>query len=203
MKNMRIDLAMLAAVFLAVGLFTGCKPAETKSEQATKPTLAVSPAGETIYGEMGKWDNQNGDSIQLSSLKGKIPVLSMVFTRCTFACPRIVGDLKAIEQKIPRDKKDKVVFVLISFDSDRDHTAELQKFVQQNKLGKQWLVLHGDEESVRNLSMLLDVKYKKQANGDFTHSSSIALLDQNGGIVTQVEGLGADATPLIEGIKAL
>lgn len=71
------------------------------------------------------------------------------------------------------------------------------------KLGDNWQVLHGDEESVRELSMLLDVKYKKQDNGDFTHSSSIALLDTEGAIATRVEGLGADPKPIIEKIRML
>lgn len=61
-----------------------------------------------------------------------------------------------------------MVFVLVSFDSDRDHTKELKEFAKEMKLGKNWLILHGNDEDVRELSMLLDVKYKKQPNGDFT-----------------------------------
>lgn len=202
MKIKSIFPLAVTAISLSAAFFSGCTQPEAK-EKKKEVAEAPAPAGDPIYEAEGKWDNQNGDTITLSSLKGKIPVVSMVFTRCTFACPRIVSDLKAIEKQVPEDKKDDVVFVLVSFDSDRDHTKELQDFVRQNKLGEQWMVLHGDEESVRELSMLLDVKYKKQPNGDFTHSSSVALLDRSGAIVTQLEGLGADARPLINAIKTL
>ena len=51
--------------------------------------------------------------------------------------------------------------------------------------------------------MLLDVKYKKQENGDFTHSSSMTLLDTNGAIAGRVEGLGSDPGPILEKIKEI
>ena len=46
--------------------------------------------------------------------------------------------------------------------------------------------------------MLLDVKYKKQPNGDFTHSSGITLLDTRGAIAAKVDGLGTDPKALLE-----
>lgn len=197
----RVNFAYIVLLIsITIVSIAGCTNAP---KEQTEKTTFEEPESESIYLAEGKWDNQHGDTLQLADLKGKIPVVSMVFTRCTFACPRIVGDMQAIEKQIPDDKKDQVVFVLVSFDSERDNTPELKQFTRQMKLGDNWQVLHGDEESVRELSMLLDVKYKKQDNGDFTHSSSIALLDTEGAIATRVEGLGADPKPIIEKIRML
>jgi len=194
-------LLLLIPTILATA-FSACKPSVKQSGEAIKDE-DVESESESLYQINSRWDNQFGDTILLSKLRGKIPVMSMVFTRCTFACPRIVADMQAIEKKIPADKKDKVVFVLVSFDSDRDHTAELKSFTKQMNLNKNWLVLHGNEEDVRQLSMLLDVKYKKQPNGDFTHSSGITLLDTKGAIAAQIDGLGKDPAPILEKIKLL
>lgn len=192
-------------VFVLVSLFLqACIGTDTPSKQAGVSTESEQKYGlESIYQTTAKWDNQHGDTLKLSQLSGKIPVLSMVFTRCTFSCPKTVADLKAIEKKLPPDKKDKVIFVLISFDSDRDHTKELQAFSREMQLSKNWMVLHGNPDDVRELSMLLDVKYKKQPNGDFTHSAGITVLNTKGAIATQSEGLGKDPNDIIKVIQSL
>ena len=96
-----------------------------------------------------------------------------------------------------------VVFVLVSFDSENDRGPQLQSFVKEMQLDDNWLILHGNTDDVRELSMLLEVKYKKQANGDFTHSSGITLLDTKGAIAAQIDGLGKDPATLIEKVKTL
>lgn len=179
---------------------TVCQSPGKKPRDVTKN---VKPDPESLYQTRGKWDNQYGDTLELSKLSGKIPIISMVFTRCTFACPRIVEDMQTIEAKLPPDKKSKVVFVLISFDSDRDHTTALKDFTKHMKLTKNWIVLHGGKEDVLELSMLLNVKYKKILNGDFTHSSGISMLDTKGILVRQSEGLGKDPQEFIHAITRL
>jgi len=192
---------LFAAVCMVV--FARCGSDMITSDKTDSLESAALIDSESIYQSPGKWDNQYGDTITLSSLTGKIPVMSMVFTRCTFACPRIVADMRAVEKQIPPDKQGKVLFVLVSFDADRDHTNELKKFAKKMKLNQNWLILHGNEEDVRELSMLLNVKYKKQPNGDFTHSSGFVLLDTRGAIAGQVDGLGADPKTIIERIKSM
>ena len=196
MKNIRFGIILIAIL----GMLS-CDQSPKIAGTAAAVTSGVPE--ESIYQSEGRWDNQFGDTLRLADLEGMIPVVSMVFTRCAFACPRTVGDMKAIEKQVPAGKKDQVIFVLVSFDTERDHTAELEQFARQMKLGDNWLILHGDEESVRELSMLLDVKYKKQENGNYTHSSSITLLDTRGAIVSRLDGLGADPAPILRKLEAL
>lgn len=198
MKNTLIlYLLLLLAVSFATLLLGGC------SYRQETATAAPQPNGQSLYQSAGQWHNQHGDTLQLSALQGKIPVVAMVFTNCAYACSRIVADVQQIEKQIPADKKDQVVFVLVSFDSERDQPARLKAFASQMQLDDSWVLLHGNEQEVKELSLLLDVKYKKQPNGDFAHSNGITLLDTQGAIVTRIEGLGADARPLLEEMKRL
>jgi hypothetical protein len=41
-------------------------------------------------------------------------------------------------------------------------------------------VLHGSDDAVRTLSVLLNVQYEKDADGNFSHSNLISVLDQQG-----------------------
>ena len=50
-------------------------------------------------------------------------------------------------------------------------------------------LLQGSSDQVRELSMVLNVRYQKLSGGNFNHSSDIFILDQNGNIVQSLEGL--------------
>lgn len=158
---------------------------------------------ESVYNLETSWEDQNGNSFQLKELQGKIPLMSMIFTRCAFACPRIIANMKAVASQVPGDKKDKVVFVLVSFDSDNDNAARLKQFASQMQLNSQWILLRGDAEQVRELSMILNIKYKKQPDGSFSHSNVLSILGPDGVIEGQLEGLGVNPEVLISKIKEL
>gem|GEM_PF-2813199 len=55
----------------------------------------------SVYLIESLWQKQTGDTIKLDRFKGKIPVVSMIFTRCAYACPRTIADLKNIEKQLP------------------------------------------------------------------------------------------------------
>lgn len=201
-KKMKLPHHILIAFFLISSVFfyllQSCKQ-DVKNEDEVVQVLDP----ESIYQLSSDWHTQNNDTIQLSQFQGKIPLVTMVFTNCGFACPRIVADLKIIEEQLPDDKEGEVLFVLVSFDTERDHPAELLDFANEMKLDENWILLHGGEEEVRELSMVLDVQYKKQPDGNFAHSNNIILLDKKGVIVTQIEGLRTNSNPIIEQIKKL
>ena len=158
---------------------------------------------ESIYQFEGEWHNQDGDTVQLSMFQGKIPVMAMAFTNCAFACPRIVEDMKNIENQSHENKKKDLAFVFISFDSENDTPTRLREYAKEMDLSHRWVLLHGDEENVRELSMLLDVNYKKQRDGLYAHSNEIILLDKKGRIVTRTEGLGINPLPIVKKIEDL
>ncbi|WP_423146018.1 SCO family protein [Rubrolithibacter danxiaensis] len=194
---LKVSLILIVLSFVSLSSCTNSKnQAVVKEKKQTTST-------ESVYQLPGTWQNQEGDSIQLAALRGKLPVVSMIFTHCGYACPRIVADIKNIEKQVPADKKDKVVFVLVSFDTERDQPARLKEFAKDMQLDNNWILLHGDDEEVRELSMLLDVKYKKLPDGAFAHSNIITLLDENGTIIARVEGLGTESEEIVSKIKAL
>ncbi|MGV3640766.1 MAG: SCO family protein [Adhaeribacter sp.] len=201
MKNSLIYyLLFLLAVSCASLLAGGCQqPGPGASSEAARAPLHP----ESLYQFTGQWEDQHGDTLQLSRFQGKIPVVAMVFTNCAYACGRIVGDIKNIEKQVPADKRKDVVFVLVSFDSERDSPEKLREFAEKMELDERWTLLHGDEEAVRELSMLLNVKYKKQPNGDYAHTNTVTLLDARGLITARLEGLGVDPKPLTDALAGL
>jgi protein SCO1/2 len=134
---------------------------------------------------------QNNTNFQLSKLRGKPTVVGMIFTNCTYACPRLTSDIKNISKNMGI-RKDEVNFVLVSFDSERDNPKQLKKFANEMGLDSDWVLLQGTEETVRTLSVMLNVQFEKDADGNFSHSNLVSVLDKEGILKYQKEGLEAE-----------
>lgn len=158
---------------------------------------------ESLYNVSDHFTDQQGKQMELRNFAGKITVVSMIFTHCNYACPRLTNDVKAIADRLQRMGIDNVNYLLVSFDTKRDHPARLREFAKEHQLEKNWTLLTGDEEAVRQLSVLLNVQYEKTPDGNFSHSNLITVLDQQGRIATQLEGLQASNTETIAKIKQL
>jgi len=79
--------------------------------------------------------------------------------------------------------------VMVSFDTERDTTEVLKKFRETRALDKNWILLRGNDDAVRELAALLGVKFKRETDGQFAHSNLITILSPDGEIVHQRAGL--------------
>jgi len=151
-------------------------------------------SGSSIYQAASTWTDMDGKPALLRSLRGKPVALAMVYTTCTTACPLIVANLKLIESALSPEVRGSVWFALASFDSERDRPDVLKKFAAARELDpSRWRLFHGDPAAVRELAMLLGIRYKRNAQGDFDHSNVITILDGEGVVRHQQVGLGSNA----------
>ncbi|HVO76064.1 MAG TPA: SCO family protein [Ignavibacteriaceae bacterium] len=147
----------------------------------------------SIYQLNSVWTDQQGEKFSLSLLKGKPVVLTMFFASCTYACPVLVNDMKRIESEIPKRDLPSYRFVLISIDPERDTPQKLARYAEVKNLDtKRWTLLTGNPDDIMELAALIGFKYKKNSNGDFSHSNLITFLDSNGEIIHQQIGLNQD-----------
>jgi protein SCO1/2 len=125
----------------------------------------------------------------------------MIYTSCQAACPRLVADMRNIEQQIPEDKKDQIQYVFVSIDPEVDTPERLKAFAIENKMDSdEWLFLRGSEEDTREFAAVLAVSYKRITPIDFSHSNIISVFDKKGEMVHQMEGLGVDSKETIQAI---
>ena len=167
------------------------------SEIIDKPISDLS-----IYNLPEKWTNQDGKDIELKELRGKVLVMVMIYTSCKAACPRLVADMRNIEERIPKELKEKVTFVLVSIDPEVDTPERLKAFAIENEMdGDQWVFLRSDEERTREFSAVLAVNYKKISPIDFSHSNIISVFNAEGEMTFQQEGLGVSYDKTVAKIK--
>jgi protein SCO1/2 len=159
---------------------------------------------ESIYLLDSDWKTQHNEDFKLEDLKGKIPVVAMVFTSCEYACPLIVSDLKQIEQNLSPEAKEQVVFLLVSINPTYDTPEKLKEFSQTKKIeGTNWTLLNGDPDDVMTLAAVLNIKYKKVGENNFSHSNRITVLNKKGEIHFNQEGLQQGSDEIIKKINTL
>lgn len=148
----------------------------------------------SIYQHDVRWATDAEDSLTLAELRGRPVALAMVYADCGTACPMIVHDMKQIGQAadgLP------LRYVLVTLDPERDTPEHLRNFRAMHKLGDDWAMLRGSDDDIQTLAALLGVRYRPDPNGTIAHSNIITLLDADGEIVVQQEGLGTDPAPAV------
>jgi protein SCO1/2 len=195
------------ASIISALLFINCSDTSSKSAfEGTAPKHETAPVGtissQSIYMLTDTFQTQDNKNVTLASFAGKPTIVGMIFTNCTYACPRLTADIKDIEQQL-KDKEGDVNYLLVSFDSKRDGPAQLKKFAENSGLDKNWTLLHGSEDAVRTLSVLLNVQFEKDGEGNFSHSNIISVLDKDGVLVYQKEGLNAEHEQTVSTVSQL
>jgi protein SCO1/2 len=165
---------------------------------------ALAFSGRSIFNLDSSWISQEGRPVELASLAGKPTVIVMAYTSCKAACPMTMKDLRAIERGLSSDARAGTRFAVVSFDSSGDTPERLKKFAQAHDLDLgRWVLLTGREGAVRGLAAVLGIKYKKNARGIFDHSNAISIVDREGVIRWQQQGLGADPGESVKKIEEL
>lgn len=147
------------------------------------------------------WTSDVGRKVKLGVFRGRAQVVGLFFTHCEYACPIIVHDMQRIQAALPASLRDRVDFLLVSFDTERDSAAVLADYRKTHKLGTDhWTLLTGKPDDVRELAALLGINYQKDARGQFAHSNVITLLNADGEVIRQQVGLNTGPE---DSVKAL
>lgn len=192
-------------------LFSSCTK-QISEEKTPVPTPAASACCEdepergpisdmSLYNLESTWLDSTGREMQLGEFRGDIVLMAMMYSSCKAACPRIIEDMRQIRGGI--ETLDNVRFVLVSMDPEVDTPERLAAFAEESHLGDDWELLHGKSEDVMELAVLLGVKFRKTGATDYAHSNIITLLNPEGEIVHQQEGLGVDPEQTIQALVTL
>ncbi|MBK7665981.1 MAG: SCO family protein [Sphingobacteriaceae bacterium] len=158
---------------------------------------------ESIFNLTSDWKTQYNEIIKIQSLQGKVTVAAMVFTHCEGACPRIVADIQRIEKSFTPDELKNIQFLLISMDPERDTPERCQEFAKEYQLNKNWTLISSSEESTTEIANVLNVKVKKLSSGGFDHSNTIHIVNQQGLITYQQNGLEQEPEGAIKSVRHL
>lgn len=116
---------------------------DTKSEVQTSKTAAVSVPDFRLTTQQGK-------SLTLSDMKGRIWVADFIFTNCPTICPAMTQEMARLQSEFVADP---VYFVSFSVDPERDTSRVLSRYAKAYGADdRRWHFLTGDKAAIYALA---------------------------------------------------
>lgn len=146
-------------VVLCLGLALLPQAALSKDGASVSSAAAVStPASDAAAEEKARKFftdleviDQNGKKLRFYSdvLKGRVVLISFIFTNCEYACPMQAQKLKQTRAMMVPAIKDEVWYVSLSVDPDRDTPEAMKKFAERQGVDEsRWIFLTGDKQNL-------------------------------------------------------
>jgi protein SCO1/2 len=141
------------------------------------PLAVISPAPATVLIDSA------GKRFDLATLRGKVVVVSFVYTTCNGVCPATTQTLRGIQQALQEAKLwgSSVQFVSITLDPTRDTPEVLKRYAEL--FGAEpagWRFLTGPPHKVEAVIAAWGMWAKPGVTGIIDHPSRIFLLDTLG-----------------------
>jgi protein SCO1/2 len=177
-RQWRIYLAVwLVALAAVVGIAAGI----------IAPKLLNHPPGPTLIGDIVinppvaapafSLVDQNGATVSLSQLKGRVVALTFLDTQCTSLCKlqaSLLGGVQAdLGSSVP------LTLVIVSVHPEADTPAAIKTFAEAHGLREPYAWLNGSKSALAGVWSDYGITVQPAA-GDLAHSSVIYLLDKRG-----------------------
>jgi|SRR5215510_3100540 len=183
---MRTGIALTGAVLAALILSGPREAAQDVSQEQTLPTIAPAPDFTLT--------SQDGKPIALADLRGKVVVVTFIFTLCSATCPVLTPMMSLVQDRLGADFGTNVAFISITVDPERDTPDVLKLYAQMHGADVPgWSFLTGEPSAAQDVIRRYGVFAAKTANGDIEHSFLTSIIDRRG--VLRVQYLGVRFDP--------
>jgi protein SCO1 len=147
---------------------------------------------------------QDGLRLSLNELRGKVVVITFIYTSCADACPLLTAKMAGLQDELGKAFGPKVFFISITVDPERDTPEVLTRYAQaQGADLSGWAFLTGTSEEIRAVARRYGIYSKKQAADDVDHTFLTSLVDQRGTLRVQYMGVRFDPDELLRDLQSL
>jgi protein SCO1/2 len=186
----------LPATLLALTAALGCMPALANKPPSPEPLPKIGPAPTFTL------TNQDGKRFSLQDLRGKVAVVTFIFTTCSDSCPLLTAKLVGIHRKLAPDEP--VFFVEITVDPLNDSPAVLKKYAEAfSAPPSRFAFLTGDFDEIHKVVSSYGVYYKQKEKGGIDHTFLTSIVDPSGTLRVQYIGSRFDPNEFLGDLRSL
>ena len=175
-------------------LVSGAVDAAPKSEAL--PTIGPAPAFTLTA--------QDERRVSLADLRGKVVVLTFIYATCADTCPLLTAKMVALQRRLGSDFAQRVFFVSITVDPERDTPAVLKGYgVAHGARFDGWAFMTGTPAEIREVAKRYGIFSKKTARGDVDHTFLTSVIDARGRLRVQYLGVRFEPTELLDDVRSV
>ena len=171
----RTQIAIASAFAIIVALVAFLMVARSTPPQFKGLDLGKTPAPDF------RLTDQSRRTVALSDLRGKIVVLTFVYTKCVDICPVIAAKLSQVYDQLGDDVP-QVVFVAVSVSPEDDTPASIYEFSQRFHMERRWIYLNGSRAELQSVwqAYYLYIATPVPPNTQVGHQTRVVLIDRAG-----------------------
>ncbi len=146
--------------------------------------------------------DQNGDTVVLSSLRGKPLVVDFIYTSCPGPCLRETAKFANVALRLGSDLGSRVTLVSISVDPEHDGPKQLLDYSrQQGADEKGWYFLTGGPGDIDRALAGFKLSREVEPDGSVGHLASMMLVGPDGRLVREYNGQIVKAQDIVNDVK--
>jgi len=141
----KYQLGFLLTAGLGLLLVAGVAYAGLREVDVPSQLIGTDLGGEPAPGFV--LTNQHGDAVALADQRGKVTVLTFLYTNCPDVCPLTAAQLRSVEEQLGT-ASDHVAMIAVSVDPERDTVNAAYEFSASFGLVDRWSFLIGSREEL-------------------------------------------------------
>lgn len=146
--------------------------------------------------------DQNGNTVSLTSLKGKPLVVDFIYTSCPGPCLMETAKLANVALRLGNDLGSKVTIVSISVDPEHDGPKQLLDYSrQQGADEKGWYFLTGGPAEIDQALSGFKLSRQIEPDGSVGHLVDMMLIGPDGRLVREYNGEVVKAQDIVDDVK--
>jgi len=188
----RFLIALIGVALLGGGTPVGAHPAKADARLSR-----IGPAPDFAL------TLQDGTQIGLADLRSKVVVVTFIYTTCADTCPLLTAKLVGIQRQLGADGA-RVRFVAITVDPKKDTPAALRRYAEgHGAKAPGWIFLTGTEGEIGEVARRYGIYVKKRPGGDVDHTFLTSVIDGEGVLRVQYQGVRFDPGEFLRDLRSL
>jgi protein SCO1/2 len=128
-----------------------------------------------------KLTDQDGKIFRFAAARGKLILITFIFTTCPDICPLLTANFAAIQRTLEENKVKDYLMLSITTDPEHDTPATLKEYAGRYKADfRHWFFLTGKRAELARVWRNFGVNVIKNESGQIQHTTFTTLVDRRG-----------------------
>jgi protein SCO1 len=148
--------------------------------------------------------DQLGQPLALRDLRGKVVLLTFIYSTCADVCPLITAAMTGLQQHLTLGERLHVFFLSVTVEPEVDTPAVLRAHAERHGANlTSWAFMTGSPQAVQAVWQAFGLTVKRRAAGEVDHPAWTFLIDREGIVRYRYLGGALEVETVLDDIRQL